>query len=70
MDAHKNEYDAAAAGMADTYGRPAPAIGDFVNGISAGRHWGGYVIEIRGDRLAVDVDGAIIDAPLSDLTTR
>jgi len=70
MDAHKNEYDAAAAGMADVYGRPAPAIGDFVNGISAGRFWGGYVIEIRGDRLAVDVDGAIIDAPLSDLTTR
>jgi hypothetical protein len=70
MDAHKNEYDAAAAGMAETYGRPAPAIGDFVNGISAGRHWGGYVMEIRGDRLAVDVDGAIVEAPLSDLTTR
>jgi len=70
MDAHKNEYDAAAAGMADVYGRPAPAIGDFVNGISAGRHWGGYVMEIRGDRLAVDVDGAIVEAPLSDLTTR
>ena len=70
MDAHQNEYEAAAAGMAETYGCPAPAIGDFVNGISAGRHWGGYVMEIRGDRLAVDVDGAIVEAPLSDLTTR
>ena len=70
MDAHKNEYDAAAAGMAETYGRPAPAIGDFVNGISAGRHWGGYVLEVRGDRLAVDVDGAIVEAPLSDVTAR
>jgi len=70
MDAHDREYEAAAAGMADVYGRPAPAIGDFVNGISAGRFWGGYVIEIRGDRLAVDVDGAIVEAPLSDLTTR
>ena len=70
MDAHANEYDAAAAGMAETYGRPAPAIGDFVNGISAGRHWGGYVLEVRGDRIAVDVDGAIVEAPLSDVTTR
>jgi hypothetical protein len=70
MDAHQNEYDAAAAGMADVYGRTAPAVGDFVNGITAGRFWGGYVLEIRGDRLAVDVDGAIVEAPLSDLTTR
>ena len=70
MDAHAREYAAAAAGMAETYGRPAPAIGDFVNGISAGRHWGGYVLEVRGDRIAVDVDGAIVDAPLADLTTR
>jgi hypothetical protein len=41
-----------------------------VNGISAGRHWGGYVLEVRGDRIAVDVDGAIVEAPLADLTTR
>jgi len=70
MDAHQNEYDAAAAGMADVYGRPSPAIGDFVNGITAGRFWGGYVLDVRGDRLAVDVDGAIVEAPISDLTTR
>jgi hypothetical protein len=70
MDAHKNEYDAAAAGMADVYGRPTPALGDFVNGITAGRFWGGYVMEIRGDRVAVDVDGAIVDAPISDITSR
>lgn len=70
MDAHANEYDAAAAAMAETYGRPAPSIGDFVNGISAGRHWGGYVLEVRGDQIAVDVDGATVEAPLSDVTTR
>jgi hypothetical protein len=70
MDAHQNDYDAAAAGMADVYGRPSPAIGDFVNGITAGRFWGGYVLDVRGDRLAVDVDGAIVEAPISDLTTR
>lgn len=70
MDAHASEYAAAVTGMADTYGRPAPAIGDFVNGISAGRHWGGYVLEVRGDRLAVDVDGAIVEAPLADITNR
>jgi hypothetical protein len=72
MDAHKPEYDAAAAGMAETYGRPAPApaVGDFVNGITAGRHWGGHVHEIRGDCAIVDVDGAWLEVPLSDITRR
>jgi hypothetical protein len=53
MDAHKPEYEAAAAGMAETYGSPSPspAVGDFVNGITAGKPWGGYVQEVRvGER--------------------
>jgi hypothetical protein len=72
MDAHEKEYEAAAAGMAETYGSPAPepAVGDFVNGITAGKHWGGYVMEVRGGMVKVDVDGAWIDVPLSDITIR
>jgi len=70
MDAHKPEYDAAAAGMAETYGSPAPAVGDFVNGITAGKHWGGYVQEVRAGRAIVDVDGAWLEVSLSDITTR
>ena len=72
MDAHKPEYEAAAAGMAETYGSPAPApaVGDFVNGITAGRPWGGYVQEVRGGRAIIDVDGAWLEIPLTDITRR
>jgi hypothetical protein len=72
MDAHKPEYEAAASGMAETYGSPAPApaVGDFVNGITAGKHWGGYVQEVRGGRAIVDVDGDRLEVSLSDITTR
>jgi hypothetical protein len=72
MDAHEPEYEAAAAGMAETYGSPAPspAIGDFVNGNTAGKPWGGYVLEVRGSRAMIDVDGAWLDVPLSDITRR
>lgn len=76
MDSHENEYRAAAAGMAETYGSPtpspawAPAVGDFVNGSTAGKLWGGYVMEVRGSRALIDVDGAWLDVPLSDITRR
>ena len=65
MDAHGNEYAAAVAGMADTYGH-ALAVGDFVNGLSGDKHWSGRVVEVVG----IDCDGATITAPLSDLTAR
>ena len=68
MDAHDREYEAAAAGMADVYGRHAPAVGDYVNGLSAGRRWAGYVMEVRGDRVAIDIDGAILEVSLEDIT--
>lgn len=63
MDAHANEYAAAADGMAETYGRPdrpLPAVGDFVNGVTAGRRWCGHVLEVDANRLAVDCEGAWI----------
>ena len=69
MDAHGNEYAAAVAGMADTYGH-ALAVGDFVNGLSGDKHWSGRVVEVVGDRVVIDCDGATITAPLSDLTAR
>jgi hypothetical protein len=42
MDAHGSEYLAAAAGMAETYGKPFPPLGSIVwfsygNGISSGK---------------------------------
>lgn len=82
MDSHENEYRAAAAGMAETYGSPdpspawAPAVGDFVNGLTDdGTHWGGYVLEVRGNRAIIDADngttiGGWLDVPLSDITRR
>ena len=54
MDAHINEYAAAVAGMAETYGTRAAdtyAVGDFVSGMTAGRRWSGHVEWIDGDRL-------------------
>jgi hypothetical protein len=70
MDAHSNEYAAAVNGMAETYGSPRelPAVGDFVNGITAGRRWSGYVIAAEPGRLAVDCDGAWIVAHPDDIT--
>jgi hypothetical protein len=62
MDAHEREYAAAAEGMADLYGSATdlPAVGDFVNGKTAGRFWSGYVISAEPGRLAVECAGAWI----------
>ena len=47
MDAHHNEYLAAATGLAEQTPPPVArnhfAVGDFVSGISAGRPWSGRV---------------------------
>ena len=69
MDAHQNEYTAAAAGMAETYGGgPAlPAVGDWVNGTTAGKRWSGYVLSCDERRLSVEIAGAWIVVPTSDL---
>lgn len=69
MDAHDSEYKAAVSGMADTYGRSPslPAVGDWVNGTSAGKRWSGRVLEVDEKRLAVDCEGAWIVVPTSDM---
>jgi hypothetical protein len=70
MDAHSNEYAAAVNGMAEVYGSPLelPAVGDFVNGITCGRRWSGYVLTAEPGRLAVECDGAWIVVHPDDVT--
>jgi hypothetical protein len=70
-DAHSNEYAAAVAGMAETYGKPQQehAVGDFVSGLTAGRRWSGYVQFIDRGWMFVDVDGgAWLAVPVRDIT--
>lgn len=70
MDAHANEYVAAVAGMADTYGQAKtflPEVGDTVTGITAGRRWMGEVMTAEPGRLAIEVSGAWIVVPSADL---
>ena len=69
MEAHENEYAAAVAGMADTYGH-ALAVGDWVNGLSGDKHWSGRVVYVMDSHVVIDCDGATVTAPLSDLTAR
>ena len=70
MDAHENEYAAAAEGMAEVYGSPRelPAIGDFVNGITCGRRWSGYVMTAEPGRLSIEVGGGWIVVHPDDVT--
>jgi len=75
MDANRMpgdaEADAAAAGMQETYGRPLPSVGDWVNGSSHGKTWAGRVVDVSADgsTVVVDLDGEYgqLIAPLSDL---
>ena len=77
MDAHSSEYLAAVAGMQDTYGtgwrdtgNTLPAVGDFVSGITKGKHWSGHVEWYSDDDAAVvvNVDHAWVRVPVSDIT--
>ena len=77
MDAHKNEYDAAAAGMAETYGtgwkdtsNTLPAVGDPVSGITKGKAWSGHVewYSDDGSMVLVNVDHSWVRVPVSDIT--
>jgi hypothetical protein len=69
-DAHHAEYLGAIAGMQATYGtqKPTYAEGDFVSGITAGRRWQGRIEWIVDDRLTIDVGGAWLSVPASDVT--
>lgn len=68
-----NEYLAAIAGMPDHTPSPVtrhqPAPGDFVSGKTAGRTWAGRVEWIEQDgRMVVDVGGAWLAVPVTDIT--
>ena len=70
---HDREYAAAVAGMAEHTTPPAPqphepAVGDFVSGISGGKHWSGHVEWVDGDRLTINVGGGWVAVPLKDIT--
>lgn len=71
MDAHKNEYAAAVAGMQDTYGTPTitlPAVGDFVSGLTKGRRWSGRVQTVEPGRMVVEIAGAWLVVDPADIT--
>ena len=70
-DPHEREYAAAVSAMQDTYGVPAaslPADGDFVSGCTAGKHWSGRVEWIDGHMISLDVGGAWVRVPITDIT--
>ena len=67
MDANRNEYLGAVAGMAETYGKALPAVGDWVNGSSSGKAWAGYVMSAEPGRIAIECGGAWIVVPESHL---
>jgi len=72
MDAHEREYAGAVAGMQDNAGRLAnrqiPADGDFVSGRTGTRNWSGYVEWVHGQLMCVNVSGAWVYVPVSDIT--
>jgi len=77
MDAHANEYAAAAAGMQDTYGKnwsdttnTTPAVGDVVSGLTAGRRWSGEIewFSDDGKTMVVNVDHSWVTVPVADIT--
>jgi hypothetical protein len=75
--AHENEYLAAVAGMAETYGtgwtdtsNTPLAAGDFVSGLTAGRRWAGHVewFSNDGKTMVVNVDHSWVTVPVADIT--
>lgn len=71
MDAHANEYAAAAAAIADQTpsGCRLPAVGDYVHGQTCGRQWCGYVQSIEPRRAVIEIDGAWIAVHPRDITS-
>lgn len=68
MDAHENEYDAAVAGMTETYGaKRLPAVGDHVRGTTCGKAFSGEAVEVSEHRVAVAIDMALLVVDPSEL---
>jgi len=64
------EYLAAAAALHEQTPSPChlPAIGDFISGFSAGRHWSGYVQQIQPGRVVVEAGGCLLSVDTKDIT--
>jgi hypothetical protein len=76
MDAHTNEYAAAAAGMQDIYGKnwsdttnTPLAVGDIVSGVTAGKEWSGEIEWFSEDdgTVVVNVDHEWVRVPVGDI---
>jgi hypothetical protein len=70
---HENEYLAAIAGLPEqtpspALKRPEPAVGDFISGRTAGKHWSGHVDFVVDDRVTINVGGGWLTVPLADIT--
>lgn len=72
MDAHENEYIAAATGLVEQTPPPdAPrtfAIGDYVSGTTCGKRWSGRIWNVEGDRLSIECSGAWLAVSANDVT--
>jgi hypothetical protein len=72
MNAHENEYLAAAAGLCEQTPPPVPrqtyAIGDYVSGTTCGKRWQGRIWNVEGDRLSVEIDGGWLAVSTHDVT--
>ena len=64
------EYLAAITGMPDHTPSPRtePAPGDFVSGETAGRRWAGRVECVEHGSMTLDVGGAWLAVPVTDIT--
>ena len=73
MDAHENESEAAAAGMADLYGkhRPELAIGDRItfslSTWAPNESDSGRVVSVIGDRIVVGTDAGRVEITLAEV---
>jgi hypothetical protein len=73
-DPHNNEYLAAMAGLHEQTPsrRPHYAVGDWVSGFTAGRHWSGRVQWFDGDRstphIVVHEGSSLGTYPVADIT--
>lgn len=72
MDAHHNEYLAAADALREQTPPPVSlqtfAIGDYVSGTTCGKRWSGRIWNVDGDRLSVEIDGGWLAVSARDIT--
>ena len=72
FDPHINEYLAAAEAIHEQTPPPSKPVtyaeGDFVSGVTAGKHWSGHIEWFDGDFITINVGGGWVSVPLADIT--